>query len=51
MIKRAGDSDLLSNSDFVDRLIKDQHLILLGELDYGDGFPFGLKTKLIKNRI
>ena len=43
------DSDtLFSNPDFVDRLIKDKRILLLGELDHGDGSSFELKTALIQ---
>lgn len=45
---KSNSKKIFSNSDFVDSLIKDKRIILLGELDHGDGTSFELKTELIK---
>ena len=39
---------LFHNPPFVDSILKDKQIVLLGELDHGDGTSFSVKTQLIK---
>lgn len=39
---------LFSDSDFVDSILKEKQIVLLGEMDHGDGTSFLIKTQLIK---
>ncbi len=47
-INISSEKALFANRNFVDSLVGDKRIILLGELDHGDGLSFELKTKMIK---
>lgn len=42
------DGELFFNTKFIDDLLKDKRIILLGELDHGDGTSMEIKSKVIK---
>lgn len=48
LILNSTDGNLFSNQDFFDSIISNKRIILLGELNHGDGSSFELKTKLVK---
>lgn len=47
-MKSVEHEEVFINSDLIDSLVKDKQIILLGELDHGDGTSFEIKSKMVK---